>query len=178
MPTQDPNRMHDIRTVKRHIRAGRTSPDALSTFLSALPDAEANIRPAEEGGDADGFDEQGKEETPAVDEVAQPDVQPDILTAAVVPSAPSTPQAPKPLGNAFSADFDPAAHLADDPMMPPPQPIPGFGALGGVPAPSAPTPSAPTPSAPIPSAPLPSAPTPAPSAPAVAPVPAPSSDSE
>ncbi|MGB1698827.1 MAG: hypothetical protein ACPHRO_02655, partial [Nannocystaceae bacterium] len=59
MPTQDPNRMHDIRTVKRHIRAGRTSPDALSAFLAALPDAEANIRPADEGGDADGFDEVG-----------------------------------------------------------------------------------------------------------------------
>ena len=56
--------MHDIRTVKRHIRAGRTSPDALSTFLSALPDAEANIRPAEEGGDAAAPAETG-EETPA-----------------------------------------------------------------------------------------------------------------
>ena len=171
MPTQDQNRMHDIRTVKRHIRAGRTSPDALSEFLSALPDSEANIRPAEEGGDADGFDEQGKEETPAMEEAAQPEAQPDVLTAAVVPSAPSAPQPPKPLGNAFSADFDPAAHLADDPMMPPPQPIPGFGALGGV---AAPAPSAPSPV--VPSAPV-VVPAPAP-APSPAPAPAPSSDSE
>jgi len=153
MPTPDQNRMHDIRTVKRHLHAGRTSSDALSAFLSTLPDAEPNIRSAEEGGDADGFDEQGREDTAPVAEVTAAESQAELLTPAVAPAAPSMPERPKPVGNAFSADFDPAAHLANDPMMPPPQPIPGFGALGGM---AAPTPSAPSP---VPSAPVPPSPT-------------------
>ena len=57
MPTPDPNRMHDIRTVNRHLRAGRTSKEMFEAFLSALPDAQENIKDPQDGGDPDGFDD-------------------------------------------------------------------------------------------------------------------------
>ena len=156
MPTPDPNRMHDIRTVNRHIRAGRTSKETFEGFLSALPDAQENIKDPQDGGDPDGFDDMDDATAePSAEQAAA--TEPTNTAAAAPSAAPSpAPAPPMPIGTPFSADFDPAAHLADNPMMPPPQPIPGLGNLGAaVPSDPAapPVPSAPAPSAPVPSAP-------------------------
>ena len=154
MPTPDPNRMHDIRTVNRHLRAGRTSKEMFEAFLSALPDAQENIKDPQDGGDPDGFDDM--DDATAEPSAEQAAAAEPTNTAAAAPSAAPSPEPapPMPIGTPFSADFDPAAHLADNPMMPPPQPIPGLGNLGAA-LPSDPAaPSAP----PVPSAPVPSAP--------------------
>ena len=152
--------MHDIRTVNRHIRAGRTSKETFEGFLSALPDAQENIKDPQDGGDPDGFDDMDDATAePSAEQAAA--TEPTNTAAAAPSAAPSpAPAPPMPIGTPFSADFDPAAHLADNPMMPPPQPIPGLGNLGAaLPSdPAAPAaPSAPA-APPVPSAPVPSTP--------------------
>ena len=58
MALRDPDRMFDIRTVRRHIRAGRVSREKFQQFLESRPDVTENIMEPEEGGDLnDGFDE-------------------------------------------------------------------------------------------------------------------------
>ena len=58
MALRDPDRMFDIRTVRRHIRAGRVSREKFQKFLESRPDVTENIMEPEEGGDTnDGYDE-------------------------------------------------------------------------------------------------------------------------
>jgi hypothetical protein len=60
--TWDRERLFDLRTVKRHVRSGSTSQEEFDAFVAGLPDAADNIRPAEEGGDDDGYDEDEDDE--------------------------------------------------------------------------------------------------------------------
>jgi hypothetical protein len=60
--TWDRERLFDLRTVKRHVRSGSTSQEELDEFVAGLPDASENIRPPEEGGDDDGYDEDEDED--------------------------------------------------------------------------------------------------------------------
>ncbi len=62
MSLQDPSRLFDVRTVQRHIKAGRTSEDALAAHLAALPDVSDKIRDRDEGGDEDGWEEDDEDD--------------------------------------------------------------------------------------------------------------------
>jgi hypothetical protein len=56
MAIRDPLRNFDLRTVRRHLRAGRVSQSDYDTFLRGLPDSTPKIRGREDGGDEDGYD--------------------------------------------------------------------------------------------------------------------------
>lgn len=74
MALRDPNRMFDVRTVKRNIRSGRTTREQYQEFLSGQPDVADNIMEPDEGGDADGYDEkpaEGEEAAAAGEGAAQ-----------------------------------------------------------------------------------------------------------
>jgi hypothetical protein len=73
MKQDNTDRMFDKRVVRRNISTGRIQSDDYDRFLNALPDVTENIKPTEEGGDNDGYDENPPEAAPeAAAEAEQP----------------------------------------------------------------------------------------------------------
>lgn len=57
MKQDNTDRMFDKRVVRRNISTGRIQSDDYDRFLNALPDVVENIKPSDEGGDNDGYEE-------------------------------------------------------------------------------------------------------------------------
>lgn len=150
----DRTRVFDKRVVQRYIRAGRVSKEEYAAWLTALADATENIKPEEEGGDADGF-----EPAPEVEEDLGADEDDDDLDDYGEPNAAAPAQdyaAPGEYGG-----------LAAAPAVAPQ--VPGFAPAAPAAAPAAPV------AAPVVPMAAPVAPAAPPVAPAVAaPVAAPS----
>lgn len=150
MKQDNTDRMFDQRVVRRNISTGRISSDDYGRFLGALEDVGENIKPAEEGGDNDGYDENPPEEAaalpgdaaagfgspagaPAVSELAPPA---DPMAAAPVAAPPVSP-AVAPVAAAPVAT-PPVAPVAAAPVAAPPvAPVPAAPAAAPAPAPAA-----------------------------------------
>lgn len=127
MALRDPVRMFDLRTHDRHLRAGRVNDGDMNAHLEELPDAADNIRDPEDGGDDDGFD---RRYGLAPEPEPEPPAPPPTATAPEIPRIPEIP----PIQPPTPQPLDPLAHLdtsnerlaalENNPMMPPPQPIP------------------------------------------------------
>lgn len=79
MKQDNTDRMFDKRVVRRNISTGRIQSDDYDRFLNALPDVGENIKPSDEGGDNDGYEEnppeaaqEGGAEAAAAADAAQP----------------------------------------------------------------------------------------------------------
>lgn len=57
MKQDNTDRMFDKRVVRRNISTGRIQSEDYDRFLNALPDVTENIKPPDEGGDNDGYEE-------------------------------------------------------------------------------------------------------------------------
>jgi hypothetical protein len=108
----DTNRMlFDRRTLIRHMRAGRITEAQYTEFVGALPDAEANIRDADDGGDEDGYERQKPPAGEVADATAAAPVAPEPVSAPIAPPVvPPTPSVP-----------------SIDVSAPPPPPVPPLG---------------------------------------------------
>lgn len=130
MKQDNTDRMFDQRVVRRNISTGRISSDDYGRFLGALEDVGENIKPAEEGGDNDGYDENPPEEaaaalpgdaaagfgSPAGSELAPP-VDPMAAAPAVAPVA--APMAAPPVAAPVAAPpVAPVAPVAAPPVAP------------------------------------------------------------
>lgn len=62
MKQDNTDRMFDKRVVRRNISTGRIQSDDYDRFLNALPDVAENIKPPDEGGDNDGYEENPPED--------------------------------------------------------------------------------------------------------------------
>ena len=113
MALTDPNRFFDVRTVRRHIKAGRVEQNDYQGFVEGLPDVSDKIMDPAEGGDDDGYDNRGVRRSAP----AEPEPAP-VEAAPIQPVA-----APAPVRERTIADSLPAFE-SDNPMMPPPQTIP------------------------------------------------------
>lgn len=134
MKQDNTDRMFDQRVVRRNISTGRITSDDYDRFLTALPDVGENIKPAEEGGDNDGYDAQPPEDpnaAPAEGQAAEQlpgDPAAGFGSPAPAPAAPAAPigaapVAAPPVGAApAAAPVDPAAAPAMPAAAPP---IPG-----------------------------------------------------
>jgi hypothetical protein len=103
----NPDRMFDKRVVQRNIRTGRATKKDYEAFVSALPDLSNQIRPADDGGDDDGFDVREARAQAR----SQPTPRPSSPFGEAAPAAPPSPA--------------PAA-ASDEPMAAPPT-TPTFG---------------------------------------------------
>lgn len=82
----DRSRLYDNRVVQRHIRAERVTKDEYAAWLADLPDVSHKIKPRDEGGDDDGFEQVAPKAEPA------PALAPEApVEAAVVPSPAQVP---------------------------------------------------------------------------------------
>lgn len=120
MPISDPMREFDSRTFRRKIKSGRISDAEYREFITALPDLADKIKPRDEGGDEDGYEERlanrGRPQETAPEQAA---------------AAPSAPAAPAPPAAVPESDSDP---FAEAPRAAGPAPSPS----APVAAPSAP----------------------------------------
>jgi hypothetical protein len=86
MPITDPMRQFDSRTFRRKIKSGRISEAEYREFLASLPDLADKIKPRDEGGDDDGYEERiasrGRPQETAASEAAP----------ASAPAAPAAPE--------------------------------------------------------------------------------------
>ncbi|MEM6289981.1 MAG: hypothetical protein AAGA54_01910 [Myxococcota bacterium] len=97
MKQDNTDRMFDKRVVRRNIATGRISSDDFDRFVGALTDVSENIKPSEEGGDNDGFEEQAPEE-------AAPAEQQPEDAAAGFGTAPAAPIGGAPIGGTPGGD--------------------------------------------------------------------------
>lgn len=146
MKQDNTDRMFDKRVVRRNISTGRIQSDDYDRFLNALPDAAENIKPTEEGGDNDGYDERPPE---AQADAAQPagdaaagfgSPAPGALPDAGIPAAPAAPPV-APVAAPTAAVVPPAAPVASPaaPAAPEAAPAPAAPAPGGLPGTEPPT---------------------------------------
>lgn len=92
MKQDNTDRMFDQRVVRRNISTGRISSEDYDRFVGALPDVAENIKPTDEGGDNDGYDERPPEE-------AEPEQAPgDVAAGFGSPPAPIGSTEPPPTG--------------------------------------------------------------------------------
>ena len=127
MATRESARMFDLRTHHRHLRSGRTTEEAHAQYLESLPDAADNIRDPEDGGEEDGFDRRyGLAPEPEPEPAPAPMAAPEIPRIPEIPPIQAPPMAPQPLDPLAHLDTsnERLAALENNPMMPPPQPIP------------------------------------------------------
>lgn len=128
MAMRDSARKFDLRTHHRHLRAGRTTDAELAEYLESLPDAAENIRDPEDGGEEDGFDRRyGLAPEPEPEPIPPPMAIPEIPRIPEIPPVQAPPMAiPQPLDPLAHLDTsnERLAALENNPMMPPPQPIP------------------------------------------------------
>jgi len=201
MKQDNTDRMFDQRVVRRNISTGRISSDDYGRFLGALDDVGENIKPTEEGGDNDGYDEMPPEEAvaalpgdpaagfgsptavagmaPAADPMAavpaaMPAVAPPLAAAPPVAAAPvaAPPVAAAPVA------APPVAPVAAPPVAAAPVSAPPVAPVAAPPvAPvAAPPVAAPVAAQPVAAPAAPVAPAPAPVAPAPAPAAAPAAN--
>jgi hypothetical protein len=118
------DRMFDKRVVQRNIRTGRATKDEYAAFMSSLPDLTQQIRPADDGGDDDGFDvrEARAHARAAAPRPSSPfaDAPRPAAPPAEAQPAPAPPAAPAPAA-------PPAATAAPAPTQQPTEPGPAIG---------------------------------------------------